>query len=227
MSEEKVEAKGPDTSKPAIENMVSLDPAKISQRDMYRLLIGSIVPRPIAFVSSCDGEGRLNVAPYSFFNGVSSKPPCLMIGVGPAPQGKPSKDTLRNIREQGEFVVNTVSEWFVDDMVHCASDYPFGTSELEGTSLHTIPSEKVKAPRIKESPVHFECVTHKLIPIDDEDPEASTLVLGRIVMVHVMEEAYDNGRVLFEKIKPVARLGGFSYGRVLEPYDRQVPKFEG
>lgn len=204
--------------------MVSLDPNEMSQRDLYRLLIGAVVPRPIAFVSTCNQQGNTNVAPFSFFNGVSSRPPCLMIAIGPPPEGKEAKDTLKNIQEQKEFVVNTVHESFVDQVVQCAALYPYGESELDAAGLHTLPSDMVKAPRVKESPVHFECKLHKLVPVDESDPMSSTLVLGRIVKIHILDAAYKEKKVVFEELKPVARLGGISYGRVTEPYQRAVPK---
>src|SRR5690606_18907086 len=108
----------------------TVDPKEIAAVDMYKLIIGAVVPRPIAFVSTASSEGVVNLAPFSFFNGISSNPPCLVISIGMPATGVP-KDTLRNIKETGEFVINSSNEWLVEALVHTAGAYPHGVNEME------------------------------------------------------------------------------------------------
>ena len=202
--------------------MIEINPEEQSPRDMYKLIIGAIVPRPIAFVSTKGKDGSCNLAPYSFFNGVSSNPPCLMLSCGAARE-KEKKDTLTNIEETGEFVVNSANEWTLEQLVSTAADYPYGVDEMEQVGLTSVPSVKVQAPRVKEAAVHFECKLHKLVPIGDGSPGSSTMVIGEIVYAHVKEECYENGRILFDQYRAVGRLGGFGYGKIGETLEIPVP----
>ncbi|MGZ3655745.1 MAG: flavin reductase family protein, partial [Bdellovibrionota bacterium] len=149
----------------------------------------------------------------SFFNAISSNPPCLVFSPTYKEGGR-EKDTLVNIRETGEFVVNSVSEWVVEPMHQSSAEYDSGISEMDKLKLTPIASSKIRPLRIKESPIQFECVLEKIVPIGDSQVGATNLVIGRIVMMHIWDEAVSNGKVLVEKIKPVARLGGRTYGRV-------------
>lgn len=206
--------------------MTTLKLEEMEQRERYKLLIGAINPRPIALVSTCNSEGLGNVAPYSFFNGVSSNPTCLVIAVGQHTGGKTHKDTLSNILETGEFVVNTSNEWIIEAVVHTAGDFGPEVDEMELSGLTAIDSVSVKPKRVKESAVHFECKLHDKLQVGDGGPGSSTLVVGRIEIAHVASEAYSKGRIDFDKIRNVGRLGGFSYGEVGKIYDIPVPKVE-
>src|SRR5688572_14692599 len=148
---------------------MELDPAQLAPPDRYKLLIGGIVPRPIAFVSSCSPDGRLNLAPFSFFAGVASVPMTLLFCPVNGPDGQ-EKDTLRNVlpvaEERGgvrEFVVNVASEAYERQMAACAEPLPFGESEFELSGLTPAASKVVNVPRVAESPLCFECRTRQVI----------------------------------------------------------------
>ncbi|MGZ3712218.1 MAG: flavin reductase family protein, partial [Bdellovibrionota bacterium] len=196
-----------------VSKFIDFDFSKMDVGAIYRLLIGSVVPRPIAWVSSMNSQGQSNLAPFSFFNAISSDPPCLIFSPTYKAGGK-EKDTLLNIRETGEFVVNSVSEWVVEPMHQSSAEYDSSIDEMKKLNLTPIASSKVRPFRIKESPIQFECVLEKIIPIGEAKVGATNLVIGRIVMMHIWDEAISDGKILIEKIKPVARLGGRSYGRV-------------
>jgi flavin reductase (DIM6/NTAB) family NADH-FMN oxidoreductase RutF len=156
---------------------------KIAKANHYKLLVSTIVPRPIAWVVSQDGNGVLNAAPYSFFNAFGDEPPIIAIGVGPRPEGS-AKDTLANIQATGDFTVCLVPESQVEPMVVTAADFAPGVDEIAEAGLTTLPSAKVRTPRIAQSPVAIECVLHQVVPIGHHN-----MVLGRAVAVHVADEA--------------------------------------
>jgi flavin reductase (DIM6/NTAB) family NADH-FMN oxidoreductase RutF len=210
------------TIKSPVEKMVTCDISKITPQEAYKLLIGSVVPRPIAFISTVSAEGKGNLAPFSFFNGVSSKPLCIMVSITRRADGS-KKDTLLNIEATGEFVVNTVAEWMIEPANMCAAEYPYGTDEMEKVGLTGIPSDIVKAKRVKESPIHLECKVHKLVEIG-EGAGGSTIVVGEILLAHVHEQAYQNGRIVFEEIKPISRLAGDFYGLPPETFELKRPR---
>lgn len=160
------------------------DFAHLSPRERYKLLVSTIVPRPIAWIVSQDARGQLNAAPFSFFNAVSADPPVVGIGIGSHDRGRP-KDTRRNIRETGEFVVNLVSEETAEVMNITAIEFEREISEPHEAGLTLTPSFRVKPPRIAESPVSMEC---ELMQIVEFSPE-NALVLGRVVAIHVRDEA--------------------------------------
>lgn len=149
----------------------------------YKLLASTVVPRPIAWVVSADESGRPNAAPFSFFNFFSGFPPVVCIGMGQRDGGP--KDSLANLRRSGEFVINLVSEELAVQMNTTAVPFPPGVNELEMAGLGTVPATKVKLPRIANSPVALECVLRQVVSID----ASSTLVIGRVVGVHVIDEA--------------------------------------
>jgi flavin reductase (DIM6/NTAB) family NADH-FMN oxidoreductase RutF len=156
----------------------------------YKLLTATVVPRPIAWVVSADAQGTVNAAPYSFFNFFGGFPPVVCIGIGRSHgRGRPErKDTLANIQAGGDFVVNLVPEELVQAMNITATDFPPAWSELEAAGLETMPSEKVKPPRIARSPVAIECRLRQVLEIDT----TGHLVLGHVVAVHVRDEAVVN-----------------------------------
>lgn len=208
-----------------VTQMLQIDPANNTAQDNYRLLIGSIVPRPIALVSTVNADGQANLAPFSFFNAVSSKPPSIMIAIGQSKEGK-SKDTLLNIKETGEFVVNTSSEWMAEPIVHCAASFPHGVSEFEMAGLTPLPSLRVKPCRVKEAPVHFECKVSNIMTIGPESPEATTMIIGEILMFHIWAEAFADGKVNSKKLQPLARVGGISYAHLANYFDLAVPRVD-
>jgi flavin reductase (DIM6/NTAB) family NADH-FMN oxidoreductase RutF len=160
------------------------DFAAIPARERYKLLVSTIVPRPIAWIVSQDLHGQLNAAPFSFFNAFSGDPPVVGIGIGSHDPGRP-KDTRHNIRETGEFVVNLVSEEAAERMNITAIEFERNISEPHEAGLTTVPSVRIKPPRIAESPVSFEC---ELLQIIEFSPE-NALVLGRVLAMHVGDDA--------------------------------------
>lgn len=154
----------------------------LTPQNRYKLVVSSVVPRPIAWVVSQDEAGTVNAAPYSFFNAFSDDPVVIGFGAGPRPEGA-LKDTADNIRRTGEFVVNLVPESAIQGMNATAVDFPPGTDELAEAGLTKVASTRVKPPRIAESPVALECVTFQLVPAGRH-----TIVLGRVVAMHIKDD---------------------------------------
>lgn len=173
----------------------------------YKFLIGSILPRPIAVVSTKNEDGTDNLAPFSFFNGFSAKPMIVGFSTLRKPNSGDKKDTLLNIEKQKEFVINFVTESSADRINLCSTEIPHGESEFEYAGLTAIPSEIVKPCRLKESPIHFECVLRDIISYGDW-PGAGTLITGEVVKIHIDESIYENGRINTQKWKPMGRGAG-------------------
>jgi flavin reductase (DIM6/NTAB) family NADH-FMN oxidoreductase RutF len=195
---------------------------KLSAQDRYKLLISTIVPRPIAWVVSQDLEGRLNAAPYSFFNALVGDPPVVGIGIGGRRAGDPPgswKDTGTNIRTTGQFVVNLVSFDTRDAMNVTAIEFPHGVDELAQAGLTTLPSTKVAPPRIAESPVALECERLSIVEVATD----RAIVLGRVLAVHVHDECVlDEKRCYIDtpKLDLIGRMhGGGWYARTTERFD--------
>jgi len=176
-----------------------------------------VVPRPIGWISSVDGDGNVNLAPYSFFNGVSYKPPTVMFSSGAGQvEDDNLKDSLRNIRETGEFVHNFTTWDNREAMNDTSATMAKDRDELAEAGLTPIPSKLVKPPRVKESPIHFEC---KLVDTYDlpntSDDNKYTVVFGEVIGVHIADELImENGRIDIAKLHPVARMGYQDYTEV-------------
>lgn len=181
-----------------------IDPRAATGPEMYRFLIGAIVPRPIAWVSTRGTDGTSNVAPFSYFTALSSEPPLLGFAVNVRP-GDP-KDTLRNVRDTGEFVVNIVTEPLLDAMVTTAGTFPAATSEFAAAGLDEAPSEQVRAPRVAAAPVHLECRLHREIELGN-----SVFIVGEVVAAHASDDVVTEGRLDPAKLPVVGRLGGDFY----------------
>jgi len=205
--------------------MLTLDPDNMKVIDRYKLLIGSIIPRPIAFVSTESSSGLKNLAPFSFFNCISSNPPCIVFSVSRKPDGT-KKDTLINIEETGQFVVNSSNAWFAEALVHTAATYPYGVDEMEKVGLTPIPSQKIKPPRVKEAAIQFECETYKTVEVGDGSAGSATLVIGKIVLFHIHEKAYKDGKIDHKELQAFARLGGISYTTIESTFDLAVPNID-
>ena len=195
------------------------DPTDKSISETHKLMIGSIVPRPIAFVSTCSKEGKNNVAPFSYFNGVCSKPPTIMFA--PARRGwdGDEKDTLINIRDTKEFVVNIVSESFAEKMVMCSTDFDSDVDEFGVSGLTPLPSQKVSPPRVRESKISFECKLNQIIEIGDGTAGSGFVVIGTIILFHIDDDVYENGRINLEKLQAVGRIAGNGYVRTTDTFD--------
>lgn len=205
-----------------------LDPAALAQADRYKLLIGGIVPRPIAFVSTISNAGALNLAPFSFFAGVGSEPMSLLFCPANNADGS-MKDTLRNIADGttgpdesgGEFVVNIVSEAFERQMAACAEPLPYGHSEFDLAGLTPEPSRIVKPPRVAESPLSFECRALRIIRLAPGIPGGGNIVVGQIVHMHAADGLInDRYHVDPDKLGAIARMGGTGYLRTSDPSTR-------
>jgi len=185
----------------------------------YKFLIGSILPRPIAVVSTKNENGSNNLAPFSFFNGFSAKP--MIVGFSPIrrPGSGEKKDTLLNIEREKEFVINFVTEKNADLVNLCSTELPFGEDEFSFSGLTPIESEVVKACRMKESPIHFECKLRDIVSYGDW-PGAGTLITGEVVKIHVSEEIYDNGRVNTSLWLPLGRGAGNDWFRTNDPLEK-------
>ncbi len=188
-----------------------------------------VAPRPIAWVSSRDAEGRVNLAPFSYFNAVHDAPPILMIAPnGRKPDGHGAegevKDTLRNILDTEEFVVSLVGRDQADAMNLSSAGFPHGTDEFEAAGVEKAPSMLVKPPRVASSPAAFECrlLTRVAFPTDDPAEEAGA-VFGQVVGVHIDDAVIVDGRVDVTRYQPLARLGYRDYAAVTEVFELARP----
>lgn len=199
-----------------------LDVSKLSVGDAYKLLIGTIVPRPIAWVSTVSANGNRNLAPFSFFNGVCSNPPSLLFCPVNHPDGR-EKDTLRNIRETGQFVVNTASESVAREMNQTSANYPPTTDEFIEAGVTPSPSKLVKPPRVLESPASFECELIQIIQVGPGGAGSGHVVIGKILFAHFADGVYQDGKIMIDKLQPIARLGGTRYCPVRDIFDLPRP----
>ncbi len=202
--------------------MLAIDPAQESQGDIYKLMIGSIVPRPIALVSSVDGRGVRNLAPFSYFTACSSNPPVVVFCPIQRPTPPMSKDTLRNILETREFVVNIVSEEFADRMNTTSATVPPEVDEFALSGLTPIASDLITPARVAESHVHMECRLLQVVPVS-EKPGGGSLVLGEVLRFHVREDLIENFRIDPDKLRAIGRMAGSTYVRTQDRFDLTRP----
>jgi len=197
-----------------------LNPDELDVKDRHKLLIGSVLPRPIAWVSSMDLEGNLNLAPYSFFTVGARKPMTLIFcPLVPSDPGS-KKDTLRNIENRPEFVVNLTNEDTAQAMNLTATVLPAGDSEFEWAGLTPAASETIAVPRVAEAPVAFECKLQRIVTISEE-PGGGSAVFGEVQCIHIRDDIYVDGYVLLESLRPIGRLAGRSYTRVTDIFDME------
>ncbi len=194
---------------------MEINPESLDVAARYKLLIGCVVPRPIAFVSTVAPDGKLNLAPFSFFNGVGSNPLTLLFCPSNKPDGT-EKDTLRNCEAPpigiGQFVINVVSEPFVRAAVSTSEDLAYGESEFELSGLTPAPSSVVSPPRVLESPVAFECETTEIVRLNPGAPGGGNVVLGRVVHIFVRDDIInDRHHIDPEKLAAVGRMAGITY----------------
>ncbi|MGF2618117.1 flavin reductase family protein [Rossellomorea vietnamensis] len=185
---------------------MEFDPSQLEVKEVYKLLSGSVVPRPIAWVSTISEEDELNLAPFSFFTVASRNPPMLCISVGPGVGEREGteKDTLVNIRSQKEYVINVVPVSLGNPMQKSAENLPSSTDEFEVAGLTPIDSTIVKPKRVKEAPIHMECQLEQIIKLGSDH-----LIIGRMVKYHIEEEYYlGNYKINLEKLQPLGRLAG-------------------
>jgi flavin reductase (DIM6/NTAB) family NADH-FMN oxidoreductase RutF len=197
-----------------------VDPASTPPQQLYKLLIGSVVPRPIGFVSTVSPDGLRNLAPFSFFNGVCGDPPVVCFSTT---YREPRKDTYRNVKATGEFVVNIVSEEIAEKMNLCSGEYPYGTDEFQISGLTPAPSDLVRPPRVLESHVSMECRLIQILDISTR-PLGGSLIIGEVVRFHVDDALVDNFRIDPDKLRAIGRMGGNEYTRTRDRFEMIRPK---
>ncbi len=193
--------------------MLTIDPSKTSTRDLHQYLLGAVAPRPIAFASTIDEQGRPNIAPYSFFNCFSSNPPILVFSSNRRVVDNQTKDTLANIQATKEVVINVVNYNIVRQMTIASISFPSDIDEFKKSGLSPIASDVVKPFRIKESPVQMECTVREIITLGDQGG-AGHLILCDVVKMHIDENILDeNNRINPHKIDLMGRMGRAYYVR--------------
>jgi flavin reductase (DIM6/NTAB) family NADH-FMN oxidoreductase RutF len=196
--------------------------------DIYKLMIGSIVPRPIAFVSTRAEDGSLNLAPFSYFTACSANPPCVLFSCSSRGPGAPPKDTLANVRATGEFVVNIVSEEFATQMNITSAECPPSVDEFQLSGLTPIPSERVKPPRVAESHIQMECRVKELVTVSDQ-PGGGTVVIGEVLLFHidsaVLVDPSDPFKIDPAKLRAIGRMGGPTFCKTQDRFDIQRPNW--
>lgn len=203
---------------------MEIDPRTLEGADRYKLLIGCIVPRPIAFVSTISADGRLNLAPFSFFCGVGSDPMTLLFCPANKPDGT-EKDSLRNAKPAneggvGEFVVNVATEAYAARMAAAAEALPYGVSEFELSGLTAAPSTRVRPPRVAESPISFECRTTHVIRTNPGRAAGGNIVVGEVVHAFVRDDLIDDRyRTDPAKLAAIGRMGGLGYTRTRDRFE--------
>jgi flavin reductase (DIM6/NTAB) family NADH-FMN oxidoreductase RutF len=198
-----------------LDSKVIIDPSSAAPLNIYKLLVGVVVPRPIAFVSTITPEGVPNLAPFSFFTVASANPPVLCFTTS---FREPRKDTLVNVRATGEFVVNIVSEEIAAKMNVTSGEYPYGVDEFAVAGLTPAPSDLVRPPRVKESHVNMECKLLQTIDVSNQ-PLGGTLILGQVVRFHIDERAVEKFRIDPDKLAAVGRMAGNTYTRTKDRFD--------
>jgi flavin reductase (DIM6/NTAB) family NADH-FMN oxidoreductase RutF len=218
---------------------MDVTPSQLAHRELYSVLLAAVAPRPIAWVSSLSASGQPNLAPFSFFNAVCAKPPLLAFAPGMRPPRKSeaaadasaghpgvhTKDTLRNIRETQEFVINVVTFELAEAMNLTSGEYDADVDEFEMARVGSAPSNIVRPRRVAESPVSFECKLQQILDFNPA-PEGGSLVIGEIVSVHIDERHIKEGRLDRNSLDLIGRMGGMQYTRTTHRFELVRPKVE-
>lgn len=204
--------------------MLTLDPTKIPSHQLHQYLLGAVTPRPIAFASTIDKKGNVNLSPFSFFNCFGHNPPILIFSPSRRGRDNTTKDTYENVLEVPEVVINIVNHAMVQQASLASVEYPRGVNEFVKAGLTPVASSVVKPPRVGEAPVSFECKVMQVIPTGDQGG-AGNLVVCQVMLMHIKEEVLDEqGKIDPFKLDAVARLGGDWYCRVTPESIFKVPK---
>ena len=194
-----------------------VDPEKVSPNQVYTTMVQAITPRPIAWVSTLSAQGVSNLAPYSYFNGICSKPAALMFSAVNKPDGS-LKDTVRNILENRQFVVNLVPFSLADPMALSAGNFDYGESEFSPAGVTELASQRVSPPSVLESPLQMECELMKTVSVG-EGSFAATVVIGKIVLIRIDDDLIDSaGMIDPGKLDAIGRLGGENYCRTTDRF---------
>jgi flavin reductase (DIM6/NTAB) family NADH-FMN oxidoreductase RutF len=203
---------------------MKVDPATLSPDAAYAWQVATILPRPIAWTSTLNEDGTSNLAPFSFFTGVSSDPPTCLICVSrrKQPDGtRPPKDTWRNIERSGEYVIHVVNDALGPQMIATSRDFPYGTDEIAEAGLTKIASDRVAPPRIAEAPVAMECRLDRIVEVGHA---GTAVIIGEILLWHVHDDLIVGGRIDLGRLDAIGRLGGPSYTRTRDRFDMLRPK---
>jgi flavin reductase (DIM6/NTAB) family NADH-FMN oxidoreductase RutF len=203
-------------------SLISVDPSTNTERENYKLLIGSIIPRPIAFVTSISKDGILNGAPFSYFNIVSSNPPMISLAIQRS-KGR-QKDTARNIIESKEFVVHIVDEQNVEKVNITAANLPPEQSEIVLANLTPIDSIKISVPGVMEAKIRMECILEHSVELGEKDVSGCDLLIGKVVQFHIENEIYEDGKINPRVLGAVSRLAGNDYAKIGEIFSIERPK---
>jgi flavin reductase (DIM6/NTAB) family NADH-FMN oxidoreductase RutF len=198
-------------------------PEDLSWPSVYNILVGSIIPRPIGWISTVNLVGQPNLAPFSFFNAVCPNPPHVLFCPNVRGTDHQAKDSLLNVRATGEFVVNIVTEDLAEAMNLTSTELPAAVNEFEFGGLSISPSKAVRPPRVAESPIHYECKMVRIFDLGDQ-PGAGSVVIGRVVHIHVDESVlFGKDKIDVKRLKPIGRLGGNGYCRVTDLFKMVRP----
>lgn len=204
-------------------NYVSIDPTSIAVPELQGYLQAAVAPRPIAFASTVDKDGNVNLSPFSFFNVFSANPPILIFSPARRVRDNTTKHTLENIREVPEVVINVVNYALVEQASLASTEYDKGVNEFIKAGLTEVPSVKIQPPRVAESPVAFECLVENVIELGKEGG-AGSLIIARVVMMHAHEQYLVDGKLDTVKLDLVARMGGNWYCRASGSAVFEIPK---
>jgi len=205
-----------------VSRLILIDPKNNSERENYKLLIGSIIPRPIAFVTTKSEQGVINGAPFSYFNIVSSNPPMISLAIQ-RPNGR-LKDTARHIHHQQQFVVHIVDEDNVEQVNETAASLPVTESELARTNFTLVDSQQIAVPGIREAKIRMECRLVQSVPLMNGEEQTGDLFIGEVVQFHIDEAIYHEGRIDPRKLNAVSRLAGSNYAKVGEIFSIERPQ---
>ena len=210
---------------------MNIVPSELSHKELYNMILNSVAPRPIAWVSTVSSSGQPNLAPFSFFNCVCVSPPLLAFAPGLRPAKRANstagehKDTLRNIRETKEFVINVVTYEQAQAMNQTSGEYDASVNEFELAHIASAPTQVVRVPRVASSPVSFECKLYQILDFSPS-PESSSLVIGEIVSIHLADAHVKEGKLDRDSLDLIGRMGGIQYTRTTERFEMVRPKVE-
>lgn len=207
-----------------MDNVKSLDPVQLDTKEVHKILLSSVAPRPIALASTIDSKGNVNLSPFSYFNVFSSNPPILIFSPSRRVRDNTTKHTLENAIETKEVVINVVNYSIVEQMSQSSREYDRGVNEFVETGLTEVPSLKVKPPRVLESPISFECKVDNIVSLG-ESGGAGQLIIAKVIQIHINKDYLDTeGNIDSEKLELVARMGGDWYTKANKESMFKIPK---
>ncbi|MFS0613335.1 flavin reductase family protein [Lederbergia ruris] len=202
--------------------MLAIDPNTNTERENYKFLTGSIIPRPIAFVTTLSEAGVLNGAPFSYFNIVSSNPPLISLSIQRS-EGR-QKDTAKNILGKKEFVVHIVDEQNVEKVNQTAASLPPNESEIDLAGFTRVKSSKITVPGVQQAKIRMECQLEQALELGGHDAPGCDLIIGKVIHFHIEDEIYQNGRIDPLGLAAVSRLAGAHYVKLGSTFEIERPK---